>query len=116
MNLLLLQEISLAYQTQNLRPIRRFFFLHDESGDFACPLVALAIYRGQVDRTDPGIGLDGGANTALEWVARTFGEDFAIGLLDGFDGQEQAKDDPDYLRGYDLGVAAALQLNPREPP
>jgi hypothetical protein len=114
----LVQEIRLAYQSQKLQPIRRFFFLHDDSGDFACPLLALAVYRGQVDRADPRIELDGGANPALEWAAQTFGEAFAIGLLDGFDGQQQAKDDPDpdYLRGYALGVAAALQLNPRDPP
>ena len=115
MNDTLLEEIKAAFRSRKLQPIRRLFFLNDESGDFACPLVALAIHRGQVDRSDPGIEIDGGANTALEWAAQTFGEDFAIGLLDGFDGQEQAKADPQYLRGYDLGVAAAQQLSPRDP-
>jgi hypothetical protein len=112
----LLQEIIDAFQAQKLQPIRRRFCVREGGVDFACPLVALAVYRGQVDSADPCIELDGGANPALEWAAQTFGEAFAVGLLDGFDGQQQAKDDPDYLRGYDLGVAAALQLNPRDPP
>jgi hypothetical protein len=53
MNDPLLQEIRLAYQTQNLVPIRRFFSLHEGGVDYVCPLVALAIHRGQVDRTEP---------------------------------------------------------------
>ena len=42
-------------QTPNFLPIRRFFFLHEVDGDFACHLVALAIHRGQLERADPGI-------------------------------------------------------------
>lgn len=115
MNDALLEEIITAFRSRKLQPIRRRFYVREGGVDFACALVALALQRGSVDRADPGIELDGGANTALEWTARTFGEDFAIGLLDGFDGQEQAKADPHYLRGYNLGVAAAQQLSPRDP-
>lgn len=115
MNDALLDEFKAAFQSQNLKPIRRAFCLHEEGVDFACPLVALALHRGQVDRADPGIEIDGGANTALEWAAQTFGEDFTIGFLDGFDGQKQAKPDHDYVEGHDLGVAAAQQLSPRDP-
>lgn len=111
----LLEEIITAFRRRKLQPIRRRFLVREGGVEFACPLVALAIHRGQVNRADPGIELDGGANAALEWAARTFGEGFAIGLLDGFDGQHQAKDDANYLRGYALGVAAADQLSPRDP-
>jgi len=116
MNDALLEEMKLAYQSQNLRPIRGFFSLHEKGVDYVCPFVALAIYRGQMKKSDPDIEIDGGANTALDWAATTFGEDFAIGFLGGFDGHELAKIDPDYLRGHELGVAAAQQLTPRDPP
>ena len=112
----LFDEIKSAYQTQNLFPIRRFFCLRDQDGDFACPLVALAVYRGVVDRSDPGIEIDGGANLALDWAASQWGEDWAIGFLDGFDSLAKSKADPEYLNGYGLGLAAALQLSPRDPP
>lgn len=111
----LLEEIKLAYQAHKLQPIRRFFFLKDDSGDFACPLVALAVHRGQVDRADPGVAIDGGANAALEAAAKAFGEDWTLGFLDGFDGQEQRKNGSDYLDGFTVGQAAAQQLCPRDP-
>jgi hypothetical protein len=116
MNNPLLDEIRLAYMTQNLRPIRRFFCLHDENGDFACPLVALAIHRGVVDRSDPGIEIDGGANLALDWAASQWGEAWTIGFLDGFDGLTKSKADQEYLSGYELGFAAAMQICPCDPP
>lgn len=116
MNDALLEEIKLAYLAQKLQPVRLLFFLHDGSGDLACPLVALAIHRGLVDRADPGVAIDGGANVALEAAAKAFGEDWTIGFLDGFDGQEQAKNDPDYVAGHALGLEAARQLAPRDTP
>jgi hypothetical protein len=116
MNDTLLEEIILAFQAQKLQPIRRFFFLHDDSGDFACPLVALAAHRGLVSTSDPGIEHDGGTNSALEAAAKAFGEDWTVGFLDGFDGQEPAKQDhPDYVAGHALGLEAARQLAPRDP-
>jgi hypothetical protein len=112
----LLDEIKLAYESQKARPIRRMFTLHEKGVDYLCPLVVLAIHRGQVDRLDPGIAIDGGANAGLEAAAKTFGEDWTLGFLDGFDGQnEKANADHDYLCGYALGVAAANQLSPRDP-
>jgi hypothetical protein len=116
MNDALLEEIKLAYEAQNLKPIRRFFLLHDEQGDFACPFVALALHRGQVDRSDPDVAIDGGANAALEAAAKEFGEAWTLGFLDGFDGQEPRKNDPDFLAGHALGLEAARQLSPRDPP
>lgn len=112
----LLEEIKLAYQAQKLQPIRRFFFLHDEEGDFACPLVALAIHRGQVDKADPDVAIDGGANVALEAAAKVFGEDWTMGFLDGFDGQEPARSVPDYIAGHALGGEVARRLAPRDRP
>lgn len=40
MNDTLLEEIKAAFRSRKLQPIRRLFFLADDSGDFACPLVA----------------------------------------------------------------------------
>ncbi len=39
-----------------------------------------------------------------------------IGLLDGFDGQEQAKNAHDYVAGHALNVEAVLLLSPRDLP
>ena len=111
----LLAEIVTAYQTQNFKPLRRMFCVHEKGVDHVCPLVCLAVHRGVVDRADPAIEIDGGANAALDWAAQLWGEDFVIGLLDGWDGQEQAKNDPDYVEGHALGIEAAHQLSPRDP-
>ena len=113
---LLLAEIKLAYQSQGLRPIRRMFCLHEKGVDHVCPLVALAVHRGVVDRADPAIEIDGGANAALDWAANLWGEDFVIGLLDGWDAQNIGKAEQEYLDGYGLGHAAAQQLSPPDPP
>ena len=115
MNDALLDEMVAAF-ADDLRPIRRFFCLHEEGVTWVCPLVAIAIRRGVVDRADPGIEIDGGANAALDWASDLWGFDLVVGILDGFDGREPAKTDPDYLDGHELGVAAAQQLSPRDPP
>lgn len=115
MNRPLLEEITLAYQSQNLKPLRRMFCIHEKGVDYVCPLVALAVNRGVVDRADPSIEIDGGANAALDWAAGIWGDDFVIGLLDGWDGREQAKDNPDYVDGYALGIEAAQKLVPSDP-
>jgi hypothetical protein len=115
MNRPLLEEIKLAYQGQNLKPIRRMFCVHENGVDHVCPLVALAVHRGVVDRADPAVEIDGGANAALDWAAGLWGDDFVIGLLDGWDGQDMGKDNPDYVEGYALGVEAAQQLSPSDP-
>lgn len=115
MNNPLLAEIVAAYQTHNFKPLRRMFCFHEKGVDHVCPLVCLAVQRGVVDRADPSIEIDGGANAALEWSAKTFGEEFTIGLLDGWDGQEMAKNTLDYIEGHGLGVEAAKQLSPHDP-
>ena len=111
MNNALLAEIKASFQTQNLLPLRRSFFLHEDDGDFACPLVALALRRGQLELADPGIEI-----AALDAAAQTYGKEWTIGFLDGFDGQKQTNDDLNYVEGYALGLEAAQQLSPRDPP
>lgn len=111
----LLNEIKTAYQSLGLKPIQCLFFFRHDGTDYACPLVAVALARGQFNRSDPEIAIDGGANAALEWAARQWGEPFVIGFLDGFDGRAPAKADPDYREGFDLGVAAEQELSPQAP-
>jgi hypothetical protein len=106
----LLPEIRDAYEALGLRPIRRHFYIHDQGGDFACPLVALALHRGVTDRDDPDLARDDGFNLAVEWAAQQFGESWVIGFLDGFDGDPQNHVDPAYLSGCRLGALAAEQL------
>lgn len=115
MNDALLDEMKLAFRTLNLKPIRRCFFLHEDGVDYACPVVCLAIHRGVTEKSDPDLANDEAANIALEWASKTFGEDFIWGLLSAWEGQEKVKDDPDYLRGYELGIEAAQLLSPRDP-
>jgi hypothetical protein len=105
-------DIKTAYETHRLRPIRRCFFLRGKRYDSAWPLVALAIHRGEVDRDDPAIARDAADNPAVEWAARTFGEEWSWGICDGFDRQTLRIDDPDYRDGYDLGVALAQEILP----
>lgn len=106
----LLAEIRDAYQALGLRPIRGHFFIPDQGGDLACPLVALALRRGVTDRDDPDLARDDGFNLAVEWAAQQFGEDWVIGFLDGFDGDPQKRVDPAYLGGSSLGALVAEQL------
>lgn len=49
----MIDEIKAAYLTHGLRPIKEHFFVADQGGDQACPLVALTLYRAVADRTDP---------------------------------------------------------------
>ena len=108
-NQALLNEFKAAYRSQKLRPVRGFFFARGKRVDMACPLVALALHRGAVDQTE-----DDGSNTALEWAVQTFGEHWTIGLLDGFDRQEKARNEPDYMEGYELGTVLAQDILPGE--
>lgn len=115
MNDSLLAEIVAAYQTQNLKPLRRMFCVHEKGVDHVCPLVCLAVHRGVVDRADPAIEIDGGANAALDWASDLWGFDLVVGILDGWDGQKTTKNTPEYVEGYSLGVEAAKVLAPRDP-
>jgi hypothetical protein len=110
MNAALLDEIRLAYQAHNLRPFRDSFFHHGTRCDYACPLTALAIHRGAVDRADPGLELDGADNPAFDWACREFGLGWAGGFLDGFDGRPFALDDPAYKEGHAFGASVARQV------
>jgi hypothetical protein len=72
--------------------------------------VALAIHRGAVGRADPALALDGAANPVLDWAAGEFGDGWAWGFLDGFDGRPAALADPAYLHGHHQGARAAQAL------
>ena len=106
----LLTEIRDAYEALGLRPIRRHFFIHDQGGDFACPLVALALRRGVTDRDDPDLARDDGFNLAVKWASQQFGEEWVIGFLDSFDGDPQNRVDPAYLDGSRFGATVAGQF------
>jgi hypothetical protein len=102
-------EIRAAYQAHRLVPARKRFFFEAGGVAYACPLVALAIHRGAVGRSDPDLALDGAANPALDWASGEFGAAWAWGFLDGFDGRPAALADPDYLHGHRQGALAAQE-------
>ena len=104
----------LAYQAQNLVPIRRCFFRQENGVDYACCITCLAIHRGVAKKTILIWLTDRADNIALEWASQTFGEDYIWGVISAWDGQEMVKDDPEYLDGYALGLAAVEQLCPRD--
>jgi hypothetical protein len=106
----LLDQIKAAYQSQKLRPIRGQFFIPDRGGDCACPLAALALHWGIVDKNDPDLALDQAAHPAFDWACDQFGEDWSIGFLDGFDGKPQGRADPSYLAGYCVGTLVAQHV------
>jgi hypothetical protein len=110
----LLEEIEAAFQT--IEPVRRAFAVHKDGVDYACVIVALALHRSIADRNDPEIGKDDAANSCLEWASQVFGEDFIWGLISAWDGQEAVKNDPDFLKGYTLGLQAVNMLFPCDPP
>jgi hypothetical protein len=103
-------EIRAAYQAHRLTPVRKSFFVRAGGCSFACPLVALAIHRGAVGGADPDLSLDGAANPVLGWAAGEFGDPWAWGSLDGFDGRPAALADPDYLGGHRQGALAAREV------
>jgi hypothetical protein len=49
-------------------------------------------------------------NPVLDWAAGEFGDAWAWGFLDGFDGKEKGLADPDYLQGYGQGARVAQAL------
>jgi hypothetical protein len=106
----LLDEIWAAYQAHRLTPARKRFFFQAGGLAHACPLVALALHRGAVGRSDPDLALDGAANPALDWEAGEFGDGWAWGFLDGFDGREKGLAGPGYLDGYGEGARAAREI------
>jgi hypothetical protein len=108
----ILDEIKTAYKALRLRPICRRFFVHGKRYDSACPMVALAIHRGAVDRNDPAIAKDAADNPAVEWAAQTFGEEWSWGFVDGFDWQTERTADPAYLEGHRLGALLAQEILP----
>jgi hypothetical protein len=110
MNDALLDEIRLAYQAHNLRPFRDSFFHHGKRLDYACPLTALALHRGAVDRADPALELDQTTNPVFDWACREFSLGWVWGFLDGFDGRPVALDDPAYVDGHAFGTSVARQV------
>jgi hypothetical protein len=106
----LLQEVKAAYRSLGLKPTRHSFFYKDKRGAFACPLTALALYRGAVKRKTPYLGLDITLNPAFLWACDELGGDFANGLMDGWDGHDQQCDDSEYLEGFAVGQLLAQEL------
>ena len=118
MNDVLLNEIKTAYERLGMACIRRCFYLHEESGDSACPLVVLALARGVVDKDDPGIRIDGGGNLVLDYFSSQFSESWLYGYLDAFDSVENCTRNLDraYMDGFAFGEKARQELSPSEPP
>ena len=111
MNGALLREIHAAYERE-FWPMRGTFLL----GLLACPLTALAIHRGVVDKSDPRLELDDTSNPAFIWACGEFGEDWVMGFMDGFDEHGKNNVEPAYLAGHEFGELALEQLFPREFP
>jgi hypothetical protein len=109
----LLAEIKVAYKAQRLRPLRGFWFIHRKRYDLACPVVALALHRGVVNRDDPD-RLEKDCAAVGEWASAVFGRKWAQGFMDGFDRQTEREDAPEYLKAYGLGVALAQDILPGE--
>jgi len=105
-----LQEIVAAYRTLGLRPTRRSFYFKRKRRAWACPLTALALYRGVIKRNEPYLGLDTAFNPAFLWACNEFGGDYATGLLDAWDGHGKQGDDPDYLEGFAVGRLLSREL------
>lgn len=112
MNKALIHEMQEAYRSHKLRPIPGTFLLDD----FACPLTALAISRGVVDKYDPRLALDEDENPVFVWACDTFGTVWVQGFLNGFDDEDKANDAPAYLVGFQFGELAREQLFRRKAP
>lgn len=110
----LLEEFKAAYRTQNVRPVRGFFFFPGKRVNLACPIVAHALHRAVVARNDPDLARDDAANPALEWAAQQFGKEWVVGVLDGFDRQQKRNPDLGYIEGHDFGSALASEILPGE--
>jgi hypothetical protein len=112
----LLEEIKRAYEAGNLRPARELFYYQPPGAPFAfaCPLVALALYRKVVSRDDPNLDLQTGENPAAEWACQELGEMFAVGFMDGFDGHDKGRYDSAYLEGNLMGTLLAQEILPEE--
>jgi hypothetical protein len=106
----LLGEVKAAYRSLGLKPTRRSFFYKRKRAAFACPLTALALYRGAVRRNEPYLGLDTAFNPAFVWACDELGGGFVTGLMDAWDGHEEADDDPEYLDGFAAGRLLAQEL------
>ena len=109
MNLPLLEEFHAAYES-DLWPMRGAFLV----GCFACPLTALAIRRGVVDRNDSRLELNDEENPVFLWACDEFGAVWVHGFMNGFDDEDRAESDSDYSAGYELGSLALEQLLPRD--
>jgi hypothetical protein len=114
MNQQLLAEIKGAYKALRLRPIRGFFFIHRKRYDLACPMVALALARGIVNRDDPDRLEKGDFTPVLEKFATEFSMPWVRGFSDGVDRQCQSSFDSKYLSGYEFGGRVAQEILPGE--
>jgi hypothetical protein len=87
----LLEEVKAAYRSLGLKPTRLSFYFKRKGAAFACPLTALALYRGAVRRNEPYLGLDRAFNPAFVWAC-------------------DERDDPEYVEGFAAGKLLAQEL------
>lgn len=114
MNHELLEEIEAAYEAHNIEPVRCVYFHAGLA--YACPLTALAIHRGKVNKDDPMLELDEDDNPALVWSCDEFGADWVEGFINAYDGAERSSNEPAYLAGYEFGELTLKTLFPGEFP
>jgi hypothetical protein len=81
---------------------------------YVCPLTAIAISRGVVDKNDPRLELQENDNPVPAWACDEFGEIWFFGFVNGFDETEKTNDESEYLAGYELGVLARGQVFRRQ--
>jgi hypothetical protein len=106
----LVHEIKQAYKARNMRPTRDEFFYRTKPANYACPLTALALFRGAVKKGAPYLNLNFSGNPVYVWACAEFGEHFVNGFLCGVDGEEDGVFPPEYAEGYAAGSLVAQDL------
>lgn len=109
----LMAEIKTAYASLAMRPIRDNYYVHDDEGDYGCPMTVLALSRGVVDRSNPEYLEKSGASIS-EWACKEFSNLWVQGFLSGYDrGEYKATSRPPlYCDGYDFGKRLAREILP----
>jgi len=107
---ILLDEIKLAYASLAMRPLRGTTYKHDKPCDYGCPLTALCLYRGGIDRSNPKY-LEQTAASIHEWACNEFSDRWVKGFLHGFHyGEGKASSHPLYREGYECGELVAQAI------
>lgn len=112
----LLAQLKTAFRLQRLRPVRGVWFLRRKRYDMACPLTALLLHRGLLDRSDSDALEKGDLSSALDELAKEFSMPWLQGFSDAFDRQMARTSEPAYLTGYKFGERVAQEILPGESP